>query len=185
MVHATGLQSDCWAGSQLVQDLLPRDLAAEGIEVHTAISSSTSNLIETTGIPRPSHKNQRHLSLLTVPAAMHLYLPTKLYLNKYLFHPFQILLHFQRRVPASGVIVSDVDGDLLACERFAPVRFHFQFRFDGAKTGLHEGVVVAFVARLMLWLMRARPAGRGTKCPRIDLPDRCGGSSQAAAGARR
>src|SRR3970040_2013484 len=51
----------------------------------------------------------------------------------------------QGRVSASGVIVSDVVRDFLACDLAAPVRFHFQLRFERAKTGLHEGVVVALV----------------------------------------
>src|SRR3972149_1488932 len=51
----------------------------------------------------------------------------------------------QGRVSASGVVVSGVVRGFLAGDLAAPVRFHFQLRFERAKTGLHEGVVVAVV----------------------------------------
>src|SRR5665648_939714 len=52
---------------------------------------------------------------------------------------------FGRRVAqggmsTSGVVVSDVVGDLLSCHVFVGVRLHFEFGLDGAKARLHEGV---------------------------------------------
>ncbi len=51
----------------------------------------------------------------------------------------------QGRMPAPGIVVSDVVGDLLACDPLARVGAHLQFHLDAAEARLHEGIVVAVV----------------------------------------